>query len=474
MRRRTNILATIDWLTVVIYLFFVLFGWLNIYSAVYNEEHHSIFSFTERYGRQMILILVSFVLIFIIFIIKARYFSLFAYTTYIVMLLLLLIVLLFGSEVKGAKSWFMIGGFGFQPAEFTKIATSMALAQMLSSPTFQSAKLKSFIRPMLIIAIPMLLIILQNDTGSALVFSVFILVLYREGLPGGILILGFSFIALFVMALLLQLQYSILVILGIVLLIHWQNQRRFSQVGKLLMFYAVTVAIIYLLQNKGFITLNWAQILIIAFLIQTPYYLYWAFIKKVRHVYIILGVAILSMSFSFSIDYIFFKVLEQHQRTRISVLLGLEEDPHGAGYNVRQSKIAIGSGGFYGKGFMKGTQTKFDFVPEQSTDFIFCTVGEEWGFLGSSFLVGLYTFFIIRIILIAERQKQQFSRIYGYAVASLFFFHFAVNIGMTIGLAPVIGIPLPFFSYGGSSLWAFTLLLFIFLKLDSVRDQYYS
>jgi rod shape determining protein RodA len=327
------------------------------------------------------------------------------------------VVLFFGTEIAGSKSWFQIGEFRLQPAEFAKFATNLALAHFLSALDFDKRKRKSQIIPVIILIIPALLILLQNDTGSAIVYASLVLVLYRQGLPGSILILGLAVVILTIMALLFN-QLVVIAVIGILL--------------------------------AGFI-----------FFIR----------RTLRNILTVTAIFIVATLFVLSVDYAFEKVLEDHQKTRINVLLGKQIDLKGAGYNVNQSKIAIGSGGFWGKGFLNGTQTKFNFVPEQSTDFIFCTVGEEWGFVGTFVVVLLYLLLCIRIILLAERQRSEFSRIYGYGVASILFFHFFVNIGMTIGLMPVIGIPLPFFSYGGSSLWAFTILLFIFIKQDSNRLQ---
>lgn len=415
MRGQKNIFHNIDWITVFLYLTLVFLGWINIYAAVYDESHKSIFDISQRYGKQLIWIAAAIVLGLIILIIDAKFFSTFAYPIYIISILSLLAVLLLGTRIAGSKSWFQIGGFGIQPAEFAKFATNLAIAKYLTTLNIDLKKIKTIIKSLLIIGIPAILILLQHDMGSALVYSGFILVLYREGLSGSILILGVMIVVLFILTLVLGKFIFIGILAGIAFL----------------MFF---------------------------------------FIKRNRkNIYSIIGILVLSIAFVFSVDYGFENVLQPHQKKRIEVLLGKEADLKGAGYNVNQSKIAIGSGGFSGKGFLKGTQTKYNFVPEQSTDFIFCTVGEEWGFVGSFVVIFLFIALLIRLIKLAERQRSAFSRIYGYGVASILFFHVVVNIGMTIGLTPVIGIPLPFFSYGGSSLWAFTILLFIFLKQDSSR-----
>lgn len=398
-----------------LYFALVFMGWVSVYAAVYNTEHTSIFDLSQRYGKQALWIATSIVLIFVILMIDMKFFTSFAYVIYGATLLLLIAVLVLGKEVAGSKSWIEIGSFALQPSEFAKFATNLALAKYLSNVQLNLKDIKQVLRAGIIILAPAGLIFLQNDTGSALVYFTFILVLYREGFSGNFLILGFLLALVFVLTLL---------------------------VGTLTMIIAIGI---------------------IAFLL-------FLLMKKIRkNIFTLVGVLILSAGFVFSIDYAFENILQEHHRTRIDVLLGKKTDYRGAGYNVHQSLIAIGSGGASGKGFLQGTQTKYNFVPEQSTDFIFCTVGEEWGYIGTSVVVILFLMLLIRIIIVAERQRSSFSRIYGYGVASILFFHFAVNIAMTIGLAPVIGIPLPFFSYGGSSLWSFTILLFIFIKMDSYR-----
>ncbi|MFZ4741163.1 MAG: rod shape-determining protein RodA [Bacteroidales bacterium] len=415
MREQKGILGNIDWVMVGMYAMLVFMGWLNIYAAVYDENHKSIFDFSQSYGKQLIWIATSALLALLIMAIDPKFFSQFAFGIYGFFLLLLIVVLVTGKTTAGSKSWFEIGGFGLQPSEFAKFACNLALAKFLSSTDIHIKEMKTKVYATLILLVPALLILLQNDTGSAIVYGVFILVLYREGLSGNILVFGLIIAVLFVLALIVN-QF---ILSGIVLVL------------------ALTF-IYYIRKNRrGIIT-------VVSFLI-------------------------LTISFIFIVDYVFNKVLQDHQRQRIEVLLGKDIDLKGIGYNVNQSKIAIGSGGFIGKGFLNGTQTKFNFVPEQSTDFIFCTVGEEWGFIGSLVVVGLLIGLLIRIVIAAERQRSPFSRIYGYGVASILFMHIFVNIGMALGLLPVIGIPLPFFSYGGSSLWSFTILLFIFIKQDSYR-----
>ncbi len=410
-----TVYGKIDWITVWLYIILVLMGWVSVYSSVYDETHSSILDISQRYGKQMIWIIAGGVIAFIIMLTDAKVFNAFAYIIYGVSLVILLAVLSFGTEISGSKSWFQVGGVAIQPAEFAKFATCLALARYLGSYATDINILRTKLVSTAIIFLPAVLILLQNDTGSAVVYIALIMVLYREGLSGYFLISGVIIVVLFVMTLLIN-QYIMTVILtGLAVLLYYYNR---------------------------FLRRRW---------------------------WIIVMIWLASVAVVFAVDFVFDNVLEDHQKTRINVLLGKESDPQGAGYNVNQSKIAIGSGGLIGKGFLQGTQTKYNFVPEQSTDFIFCTVGEEWGFAGSALVVLLFVYLLYRLVKMAERQRSDFSRIYGYGVISILFFHFVVNIGMTIGLVPVIGIPLPFFSYGGSSLWAFTILFFIFIKLDANR-----
>jgi rod shape determining protein RodA len=390
-------------------------GWLNIYAAVFNENHKSIFDMSQAYGKQLIWIGTAFIIALAVLIIDQKFFTAFAYPIYGASLLILIFVLLFGKEVGGSRSWFRIGDLAVQPAEFVKFATALALAKYLSTLNIRIQDLKTKINVFALILVPVSLILLQNDTGSAMVFIAFIFVLYREGLSGNVLIFGLLISILFFLPLLFDKYYIIAVIAGI---------------GGIL-FYLVR--------------------------------------KNKKDIITLVTILTLSVGFIFCVDYLYSRVLKPHQQQRIDVLIGKQVDLKGAGYNVNQSKIAIGSGGFYGKGYLQGTQTKYDFVPKQSTDFIFSTIGEEWGFIGSSVVILLYVMLFFRILFVAERQRSSLTRVYGYGVASLFFIHFMVNIGMSIGFFPVVGIPLPFFSYGGSSLWAFTLLLFVLIKFDSNR-----
>jgi rod shape determining protein RodA len=429
MRAKRNITKSIDWLLVSVYVILVLMGWLNIYAATYNEEHQSIFDLSQSYGKQMIWIGLAFFLISVVFIIDFRFYETFAYFIYGGSIFLLLLVLVAGTEIKGARSWFALGSFSIQPSEIAKYATALAMCKLLSSFNVKIENLKTRIYATILLALPAMLIILQPDPGSALVYGAFILVMYREGLSGNILLIGVAAIILFVLSILLKEA-------------------------------SVSVTNDFILEGKTVLILVLAGF---------SFIIYWL-LKRIKIVkWVVLFSFIASTGYILSIDYIFENILKDRHRDRINELLGLINDPSGIGYNVNQSKIAIGSGGFAGKGFLQGTQTKFDFVPEQSTDFIFCTVGEEWGFIGTTIVIILFLILLFRLIIVAERQRSKFARIYGYCVASIFFFHLAINVGMVIGLAPVIGIPLPFFSYGGSSLWSFTVLLFTFIKLDAER-----
>jgi rod shape determining protein RodA len=415
VREDKGIFYRIDWVVVGLYLALVFIGWLNIYAAVYNETHNNIVDLTQKYGKQMIFIIAAMLLALGILIIDPKFFSQFAWFIYGFFLFMLVIVIFSGREVAGSKGWFAIGGFGIQPAEFAKMATVLALAKYLGTLDVSIAKFRSLLIASTIILVPAVIVLLQHDTGSAIVFLALVIVLYRAGLTGFI-----------------PLAFIVLPVLGIL---------------SLLLPKVILVAVLLLAAGGFYLFSN----------------------RKLRSILLISAIFLGSVGFVFSVDYSVNHILEPHQRNRIHVLLGQDVDLKGAGYNVNQSLIAIGSGRFFGKGFLQGTQTKYNFVPEQSTDFIFCTVGEEWGFLGSAVLMILYLSLFVRLILMAERQRSRFSRYYGYGLASILFFHFAINIGMTLGLVPVIGIPLPYVSYGGSSLWAFTMLLFIFIRQDSYR-----
>lgn len=419
MRNEADISGKLDWITVLLYIVLVALGWINIFAAVYDETaDQTIWDLSLNSGRQLIFIAASVVIIFAIIIIDMRFYETFAYLFYGIILFVLLLIPVIGKEVGGNKSWIGVGSFGVQPSEFAKFITALAVAKFIGSVGFKMDNLRNQLILLTLMVIPMGLILLQKDFGTAIVFASLLLVYYREGMSPFLLIVGISMAVIAILTLIVENQFylyaAILIILGLIIFFGKRTLRRI-------------------------LTLS-VGALIIILTIQ-------------------------------SFDYIINNVLPIRHKKRLEALVNPNFDPMGINWNVTQSKIAIGSGGFIGKGFLKGTQTKFDFVPEQSTDFIFCTIGEEHGWMGSLVVVSLFIILLMRVIQIAERQKNRFNRSYGYAVASIFFFHFAVNIGMTIGLFPVIGIPLPFFSYGGSSLWGFTILLFILLKLDAHRGQ---
>lgn len=469
MNRGANIWTKVDWVTIFIYLALVFIGWLNIYAAVYSDEHDSIFDVSQRYGKQMIWIGAAFLIIVIIMLFDIRFFTFFSYILFAVTALLLLFVAFFGKEVNGARSWFALGSFHFQPTEFAKVATALAVAKYLSSFNIKINTPKTLITVGVLILIPIFLIMLQPDFGSVIVYFSFMFVLYREGFPGKILFYIFLVICIFVMSLVVSKVaiLIVLVILTLALLAFVEQRLIAALIG------AIVVPLIYYLLNylNYLFSLNFSiyLILLIAASVAAVGLIVFAFVTRYFKLITLVGFLTIAVSVTYSVEYLFNNLMEDHQKKRVNILLGKETDLRGAEYNVNQSKIAIGSGGFFGKGFLQGTQTKYNFVPEQSTDFIFCTVGEEWGFVGSIFVIMLFAGLLIRLLFLAERQRSAFSRIYGYGVVSILFFHVAINIGMTIGILPVIGIPLPFFSYGGSSLWAFTALLFIFLRFDASR-----
>ena len=468
--RSNNLLANIDWASILLYLLLVLIGWLNIYAAVYDENHSSIFDISQKYGKQLIWIGAAFVLAFLVLLTDSKFFTTFSMVIYGIMIFLLIAVLFFGTETKGARSWFEVGDFRIQPAEFAKFATNLAIAYVMSRHNFKVMRFSSLLTIGLILALPAGLIILQNDTGSALVYSSFILVLFREGLHGSILLLCFVAAAIFIMALLYTPFTVLLVIIGGTLIAFYYYRHDIRELFQIILFIGCGFGLFVLIKWMFNLSISDYYMLLIVYVITSITAIYPIYKRKMKNMITLLLISWLCVGAAPSVNYAF-DHLQPHQQDRINELLGIKVDPKGTGYNVTQSKIAIGSGGLLGKGFLQGTQTKLNFVPEQSTDFIFCTVGEEWGFIGSTFIIVLLAVFILRIIKLAERQRSSFSRIYGYGVASILFFHVAVNIGMTIGMAPVIGIPLPFFSYGGSSLWSFTILIFIFLRLDANRLQ---
>ena len=468
--RSNNLLANIDWVSILLYLLLVLIGWINIYAAVYDENHSSILDISQKYGKQLIWIGAAFVLAFLVLLTDSKFFTTFSMVIYGIMIFLLIAVLFLGTETKGARSWFEVGDFRIQPAEFAKFATNLAIAYVMSRHNFKVMRFSSLLTIGLILALPAGLIILQNDTGSALVYSSFILVLFREGLHGSILLLCFVAAAIFIMALLYTPFTVLLVIIGGTLIAFYYYRHDIRELFQIILFIGCGFGLFVLIKWMFNLSISDYYMLLIVYVITSITAIYPIYKRKMKNMITLLLISWLCVGAAPSVNYAF-DHLQPHQQDRINELRGIKVDPKGTGYNVTQSKIAIGSGGLLGKGFLQGTQTKLNFVPEQSTDFIFCTVGEEWGFIGSTFVIVLLAVFILRIIKLAERQRSSFSRIYGYGVASILFFHVAVNIGMTIGMAPVIGIPLPFFSYGGSSLWSFTILIFIFLRLDANRLQ---
>ena len=474
MEKKSNVWENVDWITIGIYLAMMLIGWVNIYAAVYNEEHKSIFDSTQQYGKQLMWIGAAIFIAVLMINTDSKFFVTFAFPIYIVIVLVLILVPFIGTTINGAKAWIQIGSFSLQPSEFMKMGTSLALARYISSYNFKMHSWKSLLILAGIIFIPVGFIFLQNDTGSALVFGVFLLVLYREGLNGIVLFFTFMIALVFILTMILDPFPTIVILTVSAFVINYLLKRKLQRnligIGVFTGIFGIQWLLNYLL---GF-SISPVVFILIAAILTSALFFIWAFVLHKRSLAILIGIYLGCVLFSVSVDYVFHNVMEEHQRNRINELLGIQTDIHGTGYHVNQSKIAIGSGGFFGKGFLQGTQTKFDFVPEQSTDFIFCTVGEEWGFLGTTTVVGLFMALLLRIIFLAERNRSRFSRVYGYCLATILFFHFAVNIGMTIGLGPVIGIPLPFFSYGGSSLWSFTLLLFVFIRLDASRFEQLS
>lgn len=410
--------SNVDWVTILIYVVLCIIGWINIYAAVYNPDKAGEFSFAAVYGKQLMFIISGLILGLSILLFDAKFFSIFAPIIYGITMVLLLIVLVVGRNVGGNQAWIPLGSFRLQPSEFAKFGTALMLSRYIATFNVKLNTFKPILIAAIIIGLPMFLIMMQPDAGSTLVFLSFMFPLYREGLPGYLLIIFWGAVLLFILNLFMSQVALIVCLLALASLFIYFNRRRIQNV--------IGISVI----------------------------------------------TVVAIGYLFVAQFVFDNVLQPHQRTRIELILGLKTDNRGAGYNVIQSKIAIGAGQMTGRGWLQGTQTKFGYVPEQNTDFIFSTVGEEWGFAGCFVVVGLYVFLLLRIINIAERQKSVFSRVYGYCIACIIFFHVFINIGMAIGLMPVIGIPLPLLSYGGSSLWSFTILIFIFLKLDANRMGY--
>lgn len=482
MLRRESIWKTLDWTTVVIYLLLVVAGWFSVCGASYEYGNPDFLDFSTRAGKQFVWIICSFGLSFVLLMLDDTIYDTLAYLIYIGMMVLLVVTIFIAPNTKGSHSWLILGPVSLQPAEFAKFTTALALAKCMNAYSFTIKSWKNALTLGFIILLPMMLIILQRETGSALVYLAFFLVLYREGMPGVVLFAGVAAVIYFVVGIRFgavmigetptpvgQFVVLILILLFVAGMV-WVYTKRWSPVRNLLLATLVGVAVAWTIAELV-VPFNMVWVLwgLCALAVG---YLFFLALSERRLSYFLIGLfAMASIGFLYSSDYVFNKVLEPHQQVRIKVVLGLEEDPTGAGYNVNQSKIAIGSGGFTGKGFLNGTQTKLKYVPEQDTDFIFCTVGEEQGFIGSTAVLLLFLILILRLIVLSERQPSVFGRVYGYSVLSIFLFHLFINIGMVLGLTPVIGIPLPFFSYGGSSLWGFTILLFIFLRIDAGRDR---
>ncbi len=472
VRRRINIVSNLDWVIIGIYLSLIIIGWLNIYSAEFNESGKSVFDLSQRYGKQLLWIMAALVISIIIIIIDSRFYQYFASLLYGLVIIPLILVLVLGTEIHGSRSWFVFGNFHFQPSEFAKCVTGLALARYLCLPNIKLQNFRHLLLSLAIIVFPGILIMLQPDTGSTLVYASLIIVLYREGLPAIYVIVGIILTLLFLFTLIFDKLYIIIALIILVFIFYFfiEKRKRFFFTG--ITVFIITGGLIWLISLILSLNISIYFMIMLTLVITGIIYSILSYRYKLKYIMLVFVFLIGSVTFTFSVDYVVHNVLKEHQQKRINVLLGLDSDPLGSGYNINQSKIAIGSGGMLGKGYLRGTQTKFNFVPEQSTDFIFCTIGEEWGFAGGAFVVILFVSLLLRILYLAEQQRTRFSRIYGYSVFSILLFHFLVNIGMTIGLFPVIGIPLPFISYGGSSLWGFTILLFIFLRLNASRTEF--
>jgi len=478
--RRDSIWKSVDWLTIAIYLALIIFGWFSVCGASYDYGQTDFFSFASRSGKQMTWIFCSFGLGFILLMLEEKFYDFLSYFIYVAMIILLIITIFVAPDTKGSRSWLVFGPISLQPAEFAKFATALAIAKFMNVYEFDIHKWKHLVAVCAIFLLPMTLIILQHETGSALVYIAFFLVLYREGMPGSILFAGVSAVIYFIVGMRYEsvlmndgitsvgefaVLYMALIFSAGMVYVYCKKMEHVINI----LLVGMGVSLCSYLFSRYLIPFNVNLVMIMLCVSLAVYLVYLAIVER-NKIYAFIAIFTLSsMAFFYSTDYVFNNVMEPHQQVRIKVVLGMEDDLTGAGYNVNQSKIAIGSGGLYGKGFLNGTQTKLKYVPEQDTDFIFCTVGEEEGFLGSVTVLILFTVLIIRLIYLAERQDSRFGRVYGYSVLSIFLFHLFINIGMVLGLTPVIGIPLPFFSYGGSSLWGFTLLLFIFLRIDASR-----
>ena len=475
-------IKSVDWITIGIYVALVALGWVSICGACYDYGDMNLFSFDTNSGKQLVWMGGAVVLGFVILMLEDKIYDWFAYLFYAFMMLVLLVTPFLAEDINGSYSWLKFGSVSLQPAEFAKFSTALAIAKYMSVHGFSMDRLKCSLPVVGMVLLPMLLIVLQRETGSALVYLAFFLMLYREGMPGAILFIGICSVVYFVVGIRFGHnmmpdgctpigEFSVLTLTFIlsVLLLNAYCQKKESI--KYILIYGGGAIMLAFLFSLYVIPFNLLWFLYIVGVCLIGYLLYLSFRERLMNYFYVAIFVVGSAGFLYSVDYVFEKILEPHQRERIEVLLGMKDDLAGAGYNVNQSKIAIGSGGLLGKGFLNGTQTKLKYVPEQDTDFIFCTVGEEQGFLGSAMVLILFMVLILRLISLAERQRSRFSRVYGYCVLSIFFFHLFINVGMVLGLTPVIGIPLPFFSYGGSSLWGFTILLFVFLRLDAGRTS---
>ena len=477
--RQYSVLRSLDWWTIAIYIALLTFGWISVCGASYSYGETDIFSLSTRSGMQIVWIGTSIVLGFVLVMLDDRFYDTFAYIIYALLLLLLFATIFNPHSIKGSRSWLVLGPLRLQPAEFAKFATALAVAKLMSTYGFTLSRWRDFAAALCVILLPMLFIVMQRETGSALVYLAFFLMFYREGMPGSILFTGVALVVYFVVGI----RYADVPLGSLP-----TSSGRFTV---LLLVQLFTCGMVWVYCRRqlalrlvagclGVTIMAWLVALLVPFdivyvqLLATAVLVGWLLWEglgtRLRNYFFIALFALGSVGFFYGADFIMQHVMEPHQRSRINVLLGLDQDLRGAGYNVHQSEIAIGSGGLEGKGFLNGTQTKLKFVPEQDTDFIFCTVGEEEGFLGSAGVLVLFLALILRLIWLSERQPYRFGRVYGYSVLSIFLFHVFINVGMVLGLTPVIGIPLPFFSYGGSSLWGFTLLLFIFLRLDAARN----
>lgn len=480
--RNVSLWKTLDWVTIGIYLLLIIAGWISVCGASYDYGDRDFLDFSTRAGKQFMWIICSFGLGFVLLMLEDRMYDMFSYIIYISLILLLIVTIFIAPETKGSRSWLVLGPVSLQPAEFAKFATALALAKFMNAYSFNIKRWKCFLSLAAFILLPMLLIIAQKETGSALVYLAFFLVLYREGMSGVVLFSGVCAVVYFVVGIRFDQvfiadtptpigEFSVLMMIllfagGMV----WVYKKKWAPTRNIIGGSLIVLLLAYMVSEYitpfNLVWVEWGLSAVIAS------YLIYLSLSERQRAYLLIGLfSLASIGFLYSSDYVFDNILEPHQQIRIKVVLGMEEDLAGAGYNVNQSKIAIGSGGLTGKGFLNGTQTKLKYVPEQDTDFIFCTVGEEQGFVGSATVLLLFLALILRLVTLSERQPSTFGRVYGYSVVSIFLFHLFINVGMVLGLTPVIGIPLPFFSYGGSSLWGFTILLFIFLRIDAGRSR---